>query len=114
MKTEIDLNMNKELKTPELEVVPKRKFRTEITIGVLEQLDLSVGELSELKDLKKMKPTFLRKFINAMMIEGAPITTETGASELEDLIKDLSSFLELSQRKSLAKEKLRENRLPKH
>ena len=113
MKTEVKLG-NENIKIPEVEVVPKRKFRKEITVGVLEQLDMTIGELSELNDLKNMKPVFLRKFINAMMLEGKPITVDTGAEELQEIIAELSSFLELSQRRELAKERLRENRLPKH
>lgn len=114
MKTEIDLNMNKvkKIEPPKLEVVKKRKFRDEITIGVLDDLGLSIGELTELEDLKKMKPRFLLDFINAMMIEGKPITLDTGQAELEEIVKDMSSFLEVSQRKELAKEKLKSNRSP--
>jgi hypothetical protein len=91
----------------------KRKFRDKITIGVLEDMDMTIDEMSDIANLRKMKLPMLRLFINAMILEGEPITRESDPRELESIIPELSSFLGLSQRKELAKERLKQNRMPK-
>lgn len=83
----------------------KRKFRSKITLGVLEDLDMNIDEMSDIANLRKMKLPMLRLFINAMMIEGEPITRDSDPSELETILPELSSFLLSSQQKELVKEK---------
>jgi len=105
--------MMEETKQEVEQVEVKRKFRSKITLGVLEDMGLTVNEMRDLGDLQEMQLPMLRKFLNAMIIEGEPITRDTDPFELINIIPELESFLEKSQRIELAKERLKQSRMPK-
>jgi hypothetical protein len=74
-------------------------FVKEINLGVLEDLDMSIGELKNLVetlDINNIKIPLLRQILNAFILEGK-LTRDSTFKEVEMATEGLISFLERSR-----------------
>ena len=99
----------------EEKIYPERTFRKNLTMGILEDLDIPLDKLDKIDDLVKTTKdlAFNRDLMNALILTGPPITRDTDPDELVDLVPKLTSFLEKSRRLTAARDSLKMNRSPK-
>jgi hypothetical protein len=71
----------------------ERKFRTNLTIGIIKDLDMTMGELAKLTDLSSMKMPALIQLINAMIVEGPKIDDDTDLEVLKDVLPKIGASL---------------------
>jgi hypothetical protein len=107
--------INKEVMKKIDEIDVKWTFRTEITVGLLEDLDLDASQLRKLPELikqGKMKIKWMREIVNAMIIDGPKITRDSSALVLTKAFKEWASFFGQRRRISEKKQELKGNRTP--